>query len=93
MNRNLEPCCVCDQPKPRRKDMEYLAACADCEGVYRICFTSVGDAKTAIARASLADLKAAEQFEVKHSCRVSLLNMIARQIRKLGKANKESRNP
>jgi hypothetical protein len=86
MSQTLEPCCVCGQPKRRRKSEEYLASCAWCDGVYRICFTSVEDAKTSIQSASLKDLMAAQQFEVKNSCRVSLLNMIARQISKLKKA-------
>ena len=86
MSQTIEPCCICDKPKPRREGVEYLAACAGCEGVYHICFTSVEDAKTHIQSASLKDLMAAQQFEVKHSYRVSLLNMIARRISKLKKA-------
>ncbi len=83
MPKPIEPCCVCNQPKPRRESVEYLAACADCEGIYHICFTSVDDAKGAIAEADRETLEKAFGYELKRAgSRKTLRVMIARAIAK-----------
>jgi hypothetical protein len=81
MSSQLNPCCVC-QLHPQKDS--YTASCAECEGIWHICFTSTVDGITSAKNAGENTVRAALNFELRNKRRSSLVVALERLLRKKG---------